>query len=159
MLGQQCHYFVSALRSGPPRIILSPQNTEVLEGSTAELQCRASGYPVPDIAWTKNGGRLPSLDRHILLPSGTLRVVRASTSDQGQYVCRAINVIGVVLARALLTVRPRGMCSLLVGSSLHRTPLLRRQEPKSRTLHLPHWTNFFPCSFILRASPRGPLTQ
>ncbi|XP_015767382.1 PREDICTED: peroxidasin homolog [Acropora digitifera] len=93
--------------TGPPRIILSPQNTEVLEGSTAELQCRASGYPVPDIAWTKNGGRLPSLDRHILLPSGTLRVVRASTGDQGQYVCRAINVIGVVLARALLTVRPR----------------------------------------------------
>ena len=97
---------------------------------------------MPDIAWTKNGGRLPSQDRHILLPSGTLRVVRASTNDRGQYECRAINVIGVVLARALLTVKPRGMCNLLVVSSLHRPgpALFRRQEPINRTLHLPHCT-------------------
>ncbi|XP_068678168.1 peroxidasin-like isoform X1 [Montipora foliosa] len=93
--------------TAPPRITLSPENTEVLEGSTAELQCQASGYPIPDIAWTKNGNRLPSRDRHILLPSGTLRVIYASTNDQGQYECRAINVVGVVLARAFLTVKPR----------------------------------------------------
>ena len=101
-------YSVSVIPLAPPRITLSPENTEVLEGSTAELQCQASGYPIPDIAWTKNGNRLPSRERHILLPSGTLRVVYASTNDQGQYECRAINVVGVVLARAFLTVKPRG---------------------------------------------------
>ena len=95
---------------------LAPENTEVLEGSTAELQCRASGYPVPDIAWSKNGDRLPSQDRHILLPSGTLRVVHALPNDKGQYECRAINVVGVVTERAFLTVRPRGQVSASIFS-------------------------------------------
>lgn len=101
-------YWVFVILTAQPRITVSPQDTEVLEGSTAELDCRASGYPVPDIAWTKEGDRLPSQDRHIVLPSGSLRVVYASPNDRGQYECRAINVIGVVLARAFLTVKPRG---------------------------------------------------
>ena len=96
------------LPSAPPKFTTKPESTEVLEGSTTELHCRVSGLPVPAIAWTKNGERLPSRDRHIVLPSGTLRILFASPSDQGQYECQAINVIGVRLARAFLTVKPRG---------------------------------------------------
>ena len=91
-----------------PKFTTRPENTEVLEGSTTELNCRVSGYPVPAIAWTKDGDRLPSPDRHVVLPSGTLRILFASRSDQGQYECQAINIIGVRLARAFLTVKPRG---------------------------------------------------
>jgi len=93
--------------TAPPKFTTKPESTEVLEGSTTELNCRVSGLPVPAIAWTKDGDRLPSRDRHIVLPSGTLRILFASTSDQGQYECQAINVIGVRLARAFLTVKPR----------------------------------------------------
>ncbi|KAJ7333691.1 hypothetical protein OS493_015773 [Desmophyllum pertusum] len=93
--------------TAPPKFTLRPESTEVLEGSTASLHCRVSGYPVPAIAWTKDGDRLPSRDRHVVLPSGTLRVLFASPDDQGQYECQAINVIGVRLARAFLTVKPR----------------------------------------------------
>ena len=104
----QGRYFVSFVILAPPKITVIPKSTEVLEGSTAEFECRANGHPVPEIAWTKDGDRLPSQDRHIVLLSGTLRVVYALPSDVGQYECRAINVIGVVLARATLTVKARG---------------------------------------------------
>lgn len=92
----------------PPRFVSKPENSQVLDGNTASLECHAEGYPTPAIAWTKDGDRLPSPDRHIVLPSGTLRIVYARFSDQGQYECQAINVIGVKLARAFLSVRPRG---------------------------------------------------
>ncbi|XP_048582220.1 peroxidasin [Nematostella vectensis] len=90
-----------------PYFITRPENTVELEGSTASLQCRAGGHPAPAIAWTKNGARLPSQDRHIVLPSGTLRILYLKHSDQGQYECQAINVIGVKLARSFLAVRAR----------------------------------------------------
>lgn len=96
------------LAPGPPRFTVKPVDTEVLDGNTASLECRAEGYPIPAIAWTKDGGRLPSQDRHVVLPSGTLRVIYARPSDQGQYECQAINIVGVRLIRALLTVSPRG---------------------------------------------------
>ena len=100
-------YLTFFILTAPPKFTKRPANTEVLEGSSASLECQASGYPVPAIAWTKDGDRLPSRDRHIVLPSGTLRVVYASPSDHGQYECQAINIIGVGLARAFLTVKPR----------------------------------------------------
>ena len=103
-----CQTFPLYYSSAPPKLTKRPENTEVLEGSSADLKCEASGHPVPAIAWTKSGDRLPSQDRHIVLPSGTLRVIYASLSDQGEYECQAINVIGVGSVKAFLTVKPRG---------------------------------------------------
>ena len=105
---QRVFSLIFTIHLAQPKFTTRPENTEVLEGSTTELNCRVSGYPVPAIAWTKDGDRLPSPDRHIVLPSGTLRILFASRSDQGQYECQAINIIGVRLARAFLTVKPRG---------------------------------------------------
>lgn len=105
---QRVFSLIFTIHLAQPKFTTRPENTEVLEGSTTELNCRVSGYPVPAIAWTKDGDRLPSPDRHVVLPSGTLRILFASRSDQGQYECQAINIIGVRLARAFLTVKPRG---------------------------------------------------
>lgn len=92
-----------------PSFVAKPTNTHVLDGNTASLECRAEGFPVPAIAWSKDGGRLPSQDRHIVLPSGALRIIHARPVDEGQYECQAINVLGVSIARTYLTVVPRGI--------------------------------------------------
>lgn len=42
-----------------PQVQVSPQNTEVQEGDTLRLYCRASGSPTPKLTWLKNGGQIP----------------------------------------------------------------------------------------------------
>ena len=42
-----------------PRVQVSPERTEVPEGSTVRLYCRVSGSPTATISWEKQGGTLP----------------------------------------------------------------------------------------------------
>uniref|UniRef100_A0A663NDZ0 Heparan sulfate proteoglycan 2 n=1 Tax=Athene cunicularia TaxID=194338 RepID=A0A663NDZ0_ATHCN len=45
--------------SGTPQVQVSPERTEVQEGSTVRLYCRVSGSPTATITWEKQGGTLP----------------------------------------------------------------------------------------------------
>ncbi|XP_066933586.1 peroxidasin-like [Clytia hemisphaerica] len=89
----------------PPRFTLTPFNQAGLAGTNIGLSCRATGYPTPVVTWQKNGARLPSDGRHVILPSGQLRISRARKEDEGQYECSAFNVIGVVSTTANLTIK------------------------------------------------------
>uniref|UniRef100_A0A669D789 Heparan sulfate proteoglycan 2 n=1 Tax=Oreochromis niloticus TaxID=8128 RepID=A0A669D789_ORENI len=51
-----------------PQVQVSPQNTEVQEGDTLRLYCRASGSPTPKLTWLKNGGQIPPQVSYIHLP-------------------------------------------------------------------------------------------
>lgn len=86
--------------------------TEVVEGTSASLPCRAHGYPTPAMTWFKDGERLPSEERHVILTTGSLRILLVQPSDQGVYTCQAINVIGVRTARTRLVVKPKGDCCI-----------------------------------------------
>ena len=98
-----------------PVFSLKPaQVTEVSEGSTASLPCRADGYPTPAMTWFKDGERLPSEDRHVILSTGSLRILFVLPRDQGVYTCQAINVIGVRTARSRLVVKQRGKIIVVV---------------------------------------------
>lgn len=44
---------------GGPQVQVSPERTEVQEGSTVRLYCRVSGSPTATITWEKQGGTLP----------------------------------------------------------------------------------------------------
>lgn len=46
--------------------------------------------------------------RHLVLSSGTLRILAVALHDQGQYECQAVNIIGSQRVAAHLTVQPRG---------------------------------------------------
>jgi hypothetical protein len=97
--------------------------TEVVEGTSASLSCRADGYPTPAMTWFKDGTRLPSEERHVILTTGSLRILLVQTRDQGIYTCQAINVIGVRTARSRLVVKPKGtefycLCFETWGSSV-----------------------------------------
>lgn len=49
---------LSAGGSGP-RVQVSPERTQVYEGRTVRLYCRAAGVPSASITWRKEGGSLP----------------------------------------------------------------------------------------------------
>lgn len=89
-----------------PQFTVTPQDRAVIEGQTVEFHCEAKGYPQPVIAWTKGGSQLSVDRRHLVLSSGTLRILAVALHDQGQYECQAVNIIGSQRVAAHLTVSP-----------------------------------------------------
>ncbi|XP_064860344.1 peroxidasin homolog isoform X2 [Oncorhynchus nerka] len=90
-----------------PQFTVTPQDQSVLEGHTVDFTCEASGYPQPVIAWTRGGSPLPQDRRHLVLSTGTLRIARVVTHDEGQYECQAVNPLGTVRTAVQLNIQQR----------------------------------------------------
>ncbi|XP_076839971.1 basement membrane-specific heparan sulfate proteoglycan core protein isoform X4 [Brachyhypopomus gauderio] len=89
-----------------PQIVAQPETKEVTVGSTAIFPCIASGYPVPNITWSKLDGELPpkfTQEGHVLT------VPDVGHEDSGTYVCTAANKQGKVQAFTKLVVHERVM--------------------------------------------------
>uniref|UniRef100_A0A3Q2Z5D6 Heparan sulfate proteoglycan 2 n=1 Tax=Hippocampus comes TaxID=109280 RepID=A0A3Q2Z5D6_HIPCM len=84
-----------------PQISALPETKEVTVGSDAVLPCVASGYPVPEIKWSKLEGELPP---KCFQEVNVLTVPRVTHSDSGTYVCTASNKQGKVEAFTKLDV-------------------------------------------------------
>ncbi|XP_051914453.1 basement membrane-specific heparan sulfate proteoglycan core protein isoform X3 [Hippocampus zosterae] len=89
-----------------PQISALPETKEVTVGSDAVLPCVASGYPVPEIKWSKLEGELPP---KCFQEVNVLTVPRVTHSDSGTYVCTASNKQGKVEAFTKLDVHERVM--------------------------------------------------
>ncbi|XP_054634275.1 basement membrane-specific heparan sulfate proteoglycan core protein isoform X10 [Dunckerocampus dactyliophorus] len=89
-----------------PQISALPERKEVTVGSDAVLPCVASGYPVPEIRWSKVEGELPP---KCYQEVNVLTVPRVTQSDSGTYVCTASNKQGKVEAFTRLEVHERVM--------------------------------------------------
>ncbi|XP_061650019.1 basement membrane-specific heparan sulfate proteoglycan core protein isoform X13 [Phyllopteryx taeniolatus] len=89
-----------------PQISALPERKEVTVGSDAVLPCVASGYPVPEIRWSKLEGELPP---KCFQEVNVLTVPRVTHSDSGTYVCTASNKQGKVEAFTRLDVHERVM--------------------------------------------------
>ncbi|XP_072165907.1 roundabout homolog 2-like [Diadema setosum] len=78
-----------------PRITEHPAAQSVSKNSPATLSCRASGYPIPEIKWYKDGQLLTS-DSHLALTgTGELFFLRVIPRlDIGVYHCVATNSLG-----------------------------------------------------------------
>ncbi|XP_053546192.1 basement membrane-specific heparan sulfate proteoglycan core protein isoform X4 [Bombina bombina] len=87
-----------------PQIAAQPEMKEITTGSIAVFPCLASGFPVPEITWTKLEGDLPK-DSQIANNVLTIRSVKPE--DAGTYVCTAANRQGRVTAFSMLKVRER----------------------------------------------------
>lgn len=85
------------------------------EGDRVELNCTASGIPLPEIEWFVNEGEVPiTTDGTTTLintvPEGmsgitsTLSLLDIQFAGSGTYVCMAINSLGNDTALAVLTV-------------------------------------------------------
>nr|XP_033484843.1 basement membrane-specific heparan sulfate proteoglycan core protein isoform X12 [Epinephelus lanceolatus] len=89
-----------------PQIAALPETKEVTVGSDAVLPCVASGYPVPEIKWSKVEAELPP---KCFQEANVLTVPRVTHDDSGTYVCTASNKQGKVEAFTTLQVHERVM--------------------------------------------------
>ncbi|KAK5895452.1 hypothetical protein CesoFtcFv8_012044 [Champsocephalus esox] len=89
-----------------PHIASLPEPKEVTVGSDAVLPCVASGYPLPDIRWSKLEGELPP---KCFQDVNVLTVPRVTQEDSGTYVCTASNKQGKVKVFTSLQVYERVM--------------------------------------------------
>uniref|UniRef100_A0A2K6UV43 Hemicentin-2 n=1 Tax=Saimiri boliviensis boliviensis TaxID=39432 RepID=A0A2K6UV43_SAIBB len=70
-------------------------NVSGMAGQSLTLECDASGFPVPEIVWLKDGQLIPKVGSHHLLDgSRSLHFPRIQEGDSGLYSCRAENQAG-----------------------------------------------------------------
>uniref|UniRef100_A0A8D8X8C8 Down syndrome cell adhesion molecule-like protein Dscam2 n=1 Tax=Cacopsylla melanoneura TaxID=428564 RepID=A0A8D8X8C8_9HEMI len=94
----------------PPRWILEPSDKAFAQGSDAKMECKADGFPKPQVTWKKAPGNSPG-DYKDLRPNnpdvkvedGTLYLNNIQKNNQGYYLCEAVNGIGSGLS-AVITV-------------------------------------------------------
>ena len=79
-----------------------------IEGSTVTIACEASGKPLPDVAWIRNG---------VLESSGKkaafLKFDNINRTDAGQYTCRANNSVGVTSSDTTIVVHCKYILTLI----------------------------------------------
>ena len=86
-----------------PSLLQRPVKTTVNKSQTAILKCTADGNPTPQVTWSKLNSSL-SVGRHVMESSGALTVKDVRPEDEGDYSCRAENLLGSVNATAKLIV-------------------------------------------------------
>ncbi|XP_070405223.1 neurofascin homolog (chicken) a isoform X11 [Nothobranchius furzeri] len=79
---------------------LSPSGSEsskmVLRDEQLLLECIAAGLPTPTIKWFKKGGELAERKVRFENYNKTLKILRVSEEDAGEYVCMANNHLGSI---------------------------------------------------------------
>ena len=85
-----------------------------LARSWTELTCNATGYPKPSIRWSRDGVPIDaSFPRHLILPTGSLRIFSLALSDSGIYSCEASNPLGNARHSVKLSVRGKDFLLLI----------------------------------------------
>uniref|UniRef100_A0A8C3QM78 Roundabout guidance receptor 2 n=1 Tax=Cyanoderma ruficeps TaxID=181631 RepID=A0A8C3QM78_9PASS len=89
-----------------PTFLRRPINQVVLEEEAVDFRCQVQGDPTPTVRWKKDDADLPR-GRYDIKDDYTLRIKKATSTDEGTYTCIAENRVGKVEASATLTVRAR----------------------------------------------------
>ncbi|XP_040102542.1 leucine-rich repeats and immunoglobulin-like domains protein 1 isoform X3 [Oryx dammah] len=91
-----------------PSFTKIPHDIAIRTGTTARLECAATGHPNPQIAWQKDGGTdFPAARErrmHVMPDDDVFFITDVKTDDMGVYSCTAQNSAGSVSANATLTV-------------------------------------------------------
>ena len=70
----------------------SDVNIAVQEGSSVDVNCTASGIPIPFITWVRLDSSLSSVASNV---NGRLSISSFNSTDAGTYVCVAVNDVGM----------------------------------------------------------------
>ncbi|KAI4564067.1 hypothetical protein MJT46_009865 [Ovis ammon polii x Ovis aries] len=81
------------------KTIIIPKDQEVI------IECKPQGSPKPTISWKKGDKAVRENKRIAILPDGSLRILNASKSDEGKYVCQGENVFGSAEITATVSVK------------------------------------------------------
>ena len=77
-----------------------------VQGSSATLQCTATGEPVPFQSWSRNGTVLESgSEFQISLDGRVLTISSVDLEDVGVYTCHASSIAGTASAMVALDVQ------------------------------------------------------
>uniref|UniRef100_B4MR79 GK22019 n=1 Tax=Drosophila willistoni TaxID=7260 RepID=B4MR79_DROWI len=102
-------YHTTELRVNvPPRWILEPTDKAFAQGSDAKVECKADGFPKPQVTWKKAVGDTPGEYKdlkksdNIRVEEGTLHIDNIQKTNEGYYLCEAINGIGSGLSAVIM---------------------------------------------------------
>ncbi|XP_026643862.1 leucine-rich repeats and immunoglobulin-like domains protein 1 isoform X2 [Microtus ochrogaster] len=91
-----------------PSFTKIPYDIAIRTGTTARLECAATGHPHPQIAWQKDGGTdFPAARErrmHVMPDDDVFFITDVKIDDMGVYSCTAQNSAGSISANATLTV-------------------------------------------------------
>lgn len=92
----------------PPEVVEGLQDVSVTSPATASFKCRISpGDPAATITWYRNGRHISPSQRFVYSyeeAEASLTIHAAQPSDEGSYMCKAENKLGIVDTEATLTV-------------------------------------------------------
>ncbi|XP_004708703.1 immunoglobulin superfamily member 10 [Echinops telfairi] len=120
-----------SLRPEPAKIDRKPHpTTRVQQGKDFQVDCKASGSPVPEITWSLPDGTLVTnalqaddsgrgAHGYTLFDNGTLYFNRVGAAQEGDYTCYAHNTVGKDQMKVHLTVVTAAP-SIRQGSKIHR---------------------------------------
>ncbi|XP_074603419.1 uncharacterized protein LOC141856961 [Brevipalpus obovatus] len=86
-----------------PKFIIKPEDISASEGEDVRFSCQVAGDPAPYITWTKKDGKL-AFDRIQIREDKTLEIREIRPSDEGIYICEAVNQGGTLYTSARLTI-------------------------------------------------------
>ncbi|XP_043478459.1 Down syndrome cell adhesion molecule-like protein Dscam2 isoform X49 [Leptopilina heterotoma] len=93
----------------PPRWILEPTDKAFAQGSDARVECKADGFPKPQVTWKRAAGDTPGdytdlklNNPDISVEDGTLSINNIQKTNEGYYLCEAVNGIGSGLSAVIL---------------------------------------------------------
>ncbi|XP_054251094.1 basement membrane-specific heparan sulfate proteoglycan core protein [Indicator indicator] len=109
--------FLHVQGPGSPQVQVSPERTEVQEGSTVRLYCRVSGSPTATITWEKQGGTLPPQSHAEQGDIATLVIPSVTPPDGGIYLCVGTSTAGVARAAIEVAVVPGMAAPVRIESS------------------------------------------
>ncbi|XP_053593564.1 cell adhesion molecule Dscam2 isoform X30 [Microplitis demolitor] len=106
--GASSHSSVLAVNV-PPRWILEPTDKAFAQGSDARVECKADGFPKPQVTWKRAAGDTPGdytdlklNNPDISVEDGTLSINNIQKTNEGYYLCEAVNGIGSGLSAVIL---------------------------------------------------------
>nr|XP_037870598.1 Down syndrome cell adhesion molecule-like protein Dscam2 isoform X11 [Bombyx mori] len=93
----------------PPRWILEPTDKAFAQGSDAKVECKADGFPKPQVTWKRAEGDTPGdykdlkpNNPNVKVEDGTLTISNIQKTNEGYYLCEAVNGIGSGLSALIL---------------------------------------------------------
>ncbi|XP_066264078.1 hemicentin-1-like isoform X10 [Branchiostoma lanceolatum] len=106
-----CHFKLGVTaKPTSPRITRKPASETVKEDQKVTFTSKVTGYPRPEVTWSKDGRTIQEDERHIIAVDGqtyTLEILSAVFSDEGNWACVARNKRGQDKCIFTLTVQEK----------------------------------------------------
>lgn len=97
-VGEQETYTINLQVLAKPYFIVEPSDNDAAEDETIEINCEATGVPLPEIKWIHNGkpiSQAPTNTRRKVTPNKII-IEKLTKNDTGNYGCNATNSLGYV---------------------------------------------------------------